>query len=186
MTFNNFLQGERVRLAALRPEDIPIITRWQQDGGYLRLYDAAPANPKTERELTAAYEALQKSNTGYAFGIRLLGNDALIGNLELDDILWSQGVAWLSIGIGEPAYQGQGYGLELMRLALHFAFGEINLRRVQLTVFAYNERAIRLYERLGFQQEGVFREFLIRDGKVYDMLLYGILRREWESGLEQP
>ena len=68
-----------------------------------------------------------------------------------------------------------------MRLALKFAFDELNLHRVQLTVFAYNDRAIALYEKLGFQREGTFREFLHRDGARYDMYLYGLLRREWEA-----
>ena len=57
----------------------------------------------------------------------------------------------------------------------------MNLHRVQLTVFAYNERALALYERLGFQREGVYREFIQRDGVRYDMYLYGLLRREWEA-----
>ena len=52
---------------------------------------------------------------------------------------------------------------------------------MQLTVFAYNERAIALYEKLGFVREGVYREFLARDGVRYDMYLYGLLRREWEA-----
>jgi RimJ/RimL family protein N-acetyltransferase len=68
-----------------------------------------------------------------------------------------------------------------MRLLLQFAFGELNLRRVQLTVFSYNTAAIRLYEKLCFQREGTFREFLQRDGQLYDMYLYGLLRREWEA-----
>ena len=70
---------------------------------------------------------------------------------------------------------------EALRLMLRFAFHELNLHRLQLTVFAYNEAAIRLYERLGFQREGAFREYLLRDGKRYDMLLYGLLAREWEA-----
>ena len=61
------------------------------------------------------------------------------------------------------------------------AFGELNLHRVQLTVFAYNERAIALYEKLGFVREGVYREFMACDGVRYDMYLYGLLRREWEA-----
>jgi RimJ/RimL family protein N-acetyltransferase len=68
-----------------------------------------------------------------------------------------------------------------MRLLLHFAFGELNLRRVQLTVFSYNAAAIRLYEKLGFRREGAFREFVQRDGQLYDLYLYGLLRREWEA-----
>ena len=49
---------------------------------------------------------------------------------------------------------------------------------------SYNERAIALYEKLGFQREGVHREHLQRDGRRYDMYLYGLLRSEWEKGLK--
>ncbi len=77
------------------------------------------------------------------------------------------------------AYWGQGYGYEAMVLALNFAFNELNLHRLQLTVYSYNERAIHLYERLGFQREGVYREFLLRDGQYHDMYQYGILSHEW-------
>jgi RimJ/RimL family protein N-acetyltransferase len=66
-----------------------------------------------------------------------------------------------------------------MGLALDFAFQELNLHRIQLTVYSYNERAMRMYEKLGFQREGVYREFLLRDGQHHDMLLYGILNHEW-------
>ena len=44
-----------------------------------------------------------------------------------------------------------------------------------------NERAIALYEKAGFRREGVFREFGQRDGRRYDMYLYGLLRPEWEQ-----
>ncbi len=90
-------------------------------------------------------------------------------------------MAWLAIGIGERENWGKGIGGEAMTLALDFTFRELNLHRVQLTVFEYNERAIALYERLGFVREGVCREFMQRDGRRYDMYLYGLLRREWEA-----
>ncbi len=64
---------------------------------------------------------------------------------------------------------------------MRFAFDEVNLRRLSLTVFAYNTRAIRLYEGMGFVREGTFREFLVRDGQPHDMLLYGLLEREWRA-----
>jgi RimJ/RimL family protein N-acetyltransferase len=65
--------------------------------------------------------------------------------------------------------------------ALRFAFHELNLHRVCLTVFSYNAPAIALYERLGFVREGVYREHIERDGQHFDMLLFGLLRREWEG-----
>ncbi len=80
-----------------------------------------------------------------------------------------------------PTEWGQGFGREALGLLMRFAFDEVNLRRLSLTVFAYNTRAIRLYEGMGFVREGTFREFLVRDGQPHDMLLYGLLEREWRA-----
>jgi RimJ/RimL family protein N-acetyltransferase len=80
------------------------------------------------------------------------------------------------MGIGDRGAWGKGYGTEALRLALQYAFDELNLHRLTLTVIDYNERAIALYEKAGFRREGVFREFGQRDGKRYDMYLYGLLR----------
>ena len=111
-----------------------------------------------------------------------MATDDLLGYIELDGILWNQGTSWVSIALGEAEQRGHGFGSEALTLALRFAFDELNLRRVQLTVFSYNTRAIATYERLGFTREGTFREALQRDGQPYDMLLYGLLRREVGSG----
>ena len=117
----------------------------------------------------------------YLFGVRLLGSNALIGYIELDGILWTHGTSGLCVAIGEREYWGQGYGTEAAGLALDFAFQELNLHRVQATVFRYNQRSVAMCERLGFQQEGVYREFIHRDGKRHDMLLYGLLRHEYRT-----
>ena len=69
-----------------------------------------------------------------------------------------------------------------MELLVNYGFNELNLHRLQLTVFGYNEPAVKLYEKLGFQHEGSYREFLQRDGQRYDMHLYGLLLSDWEEG----
>jgi RimJ/RimL family protein N-acetyltransferase len=48
-------------------------------------------------------------------------------------------------------------------------------------VFSYNLRSLTLFEKLGFQREGVFPEFLQRDGRRHDMILFGLLCHEWEA-----
>jgi RimJ/RimL family protein N-acetyltransferase len=184
MLASNLLQGPRVRLAALVSEDIPTVARWYQDAGFARLFDTRPAYPRSESGLYSWLDDYQRSNNSFIFGVRLLDDNALIGMVELEGIMWPHQCGWLSIAIGDPANQGQGYGREAIGLALQFAFQELNLHRVQLTVFAYNARAIALYENVGFQREGVYREHLQRDGKRYDMYLYGILRREWEAWVQ--
>ncbi len=183
---SQLLRGDRVQLTAVTPQDLSTIVRWFEDSSFLRLFDAVPAGPRTVEQLGEWLSGLHKAHDGFLFGIRPVGEDDLIGYIELDGILWNQGVAGISIGIGQAARRGQGFGHEAMELALAFAFQELNLHRVQLTVFEYNAPAIALYERLGFTREGAFREFLHRDGERYDMLLYGILRPEWEARRQAP
>ena len=178
----NLFAGPRVRLTAIRPEDAALAAQWYEDSAFLREFDASAAFPRSLVRLRDFLSEYDKSETGYRFGIRLHHSDDLIGVIELDDILWPSRVAWLAIGIGDAAHRGQGYGSEALGLMLRFAFHELNLHRIQLTVFSYNLRAIRLYERLGFVREGVLREYLHRDGQRFDIYLYALLAREWEAG----
>ncbi|HYO87189.1 MAG TPA: GNAT family protein [Candidatus Limnocylindrales bacterium] len=177
----SLFSGPRVRLTAVRPEDVATVTRWYEDSDFTRQYDASASYPRSANRFQKILTEVNESDTAFMFAIRLHHTDDLIGVIDLDYVLWSSGVTWLAIGIGEAAYRGQGYGGEALELALRFAFHEINMHRVQLTVFSTNERAIRLYERLGFTREGVLREFLHRDGQRFDTYVYGLLAREWEA-----
>ena len=183
----NLLRGDKVRLTAVTPGDMAAVAQWWSDPDFLRLYNTAPAAPRNEDQISRRFDLSQTSPDTFLFAIRLLDTDAIIGLLEFDGVDWSNRTTFVSIGIGEARFRGQGYGRDAMRTALRFAFHELNLHRVCLTVFGYNEPAIALYEGLGFVREGAYREHIERDGRRYDMLLYGLLRPEWESrGLHEP
>ena len=85
------------------------------------------------------------------------------------------------IGIENPGYWGRGYGTEVTRLALHYAFNTLQLHRVHLRVAAYNTRAIRCYQKCGFRVEGRERENFQVDGEWQDDVLMAVLRDEWEA-----
>ena len=181
----NLLCGRKVRLTALDKKDVAAIARWHEDTGYLRLLDSRPALPRTEAAVAEDWiDEAGKARDRVTFAIRPLDGEELIGTVGIDEIEWTHQVGSLSIGIGERKNWCKGYGYEAVQLVLAHAFKELNLHRVQLTVFAYNDAAIALYEKAGFQREGVFRQFLQRDGERHDMYLYGLLRREWEAGNE--
>lgn len=174
--------GPRIHLTALRPDDVHTWVRWYEDPEFARMFDANPAYPRSQSRVRSYLDDLERHKDNcYAFAIRPLYSDDIIGYVELDGILWNHRLAWIAIGIGDASQRGLGYGHEAMLLTLKFAFHELNLHRIQLTVFEYNARAIALYERLGFQREGVYREALLRDGKRFDMYLYGLLSHEWEA-----
>lgn len=181
MIKSGLLNGSKVRLGSINEEDIDIFASWYSDSDFLRFFDKVPAYPKSRQELVGWLKEIQDSNKGYSFAIRSIDNDEMIGYIELSNIQWWNGVATLGIGIGDTKHRGSGFGKEAMKLLLDFAFEELNLHRIQLNVFCYNTGAISLYEKVGFTREGVYREFIHRDGQRWDMYLYGILEQEWRN-----
>lgn len=181
MLGSELLRGERLLLTALGRDNAATVATWYADAEFLRMYDAMAAFPKGEKEIVARIEEAAKSDRTFLFGLRTAADGALIGQAAIESILWTHRVGWLSIALG-PGHWGQGFGTEAMRLLLPYAFGELNLYRLQLTVFDYNARALALYARFGFRREGVFRRFLLRDGERHDMLLMGLLADEWREG----
>ena len=83
------------------------------------------------------------------------------------------------ITIGERDAWGRGLGTETTQLMLAHAFERLALHRVGLTVFSYNTRAIRAYEKAGFRIEGRLRDAITRDGHYFDEVQMGILAGEW-------
>jgi RimJ/RimL family protein N-acetyltransferase len=179
---NDDLTGKFVRLSAWDPEEMSkVIPRWYRNSEYIRLLNSS-ARPmlSPKAELKWMEEEVDKMSPGsYFFSIRTLAEDKLIGELNLDVVTWPGGDAFVGLGIGETEYWNKGYGTDIMKVLLRFAFNEINLRRVTLTVFQYNPRAIRSYEKAGFRHEGRMRKVLNKEGRRWDMLYMGILREDW-------
>lgn len=177
----NLLQGDNVKLNAIKEEDLEIIQEWFNDVKFLRHYDMLPAIPQTRGDVKKSIETFTNSQNSYMFAIRALNTNKIIGVIGLFDIMWSNGVGTFFIGIGNSEYTGKGIGREAMGLMLDFGFNELNLHRIQLNVIAYNEKAIKSYEKIGFVKEGSNRELVFRDGIRYDLHLYGMLKTEWDN-----
>ncbi len=102
--------------------------------------------------------------------IHVRATDRLIGTCAFSQLDGDNGSALFHITIGEKDAWGHGYGTEATRLMVDHAFGSLGLHRVALSVFAFNERAIRSYRRVGFVVEGRSREAIWRDGRWWDEL----------------
>jgi len=182
--------GALVRLAAVVPEAIAApAAEWNRDSEYMRLLDSDPPRLFSANAIRQWIEKQSaKDPTQYSgFAIRSLGDDALIGHTSLFGFLWNHRSAWLGIGIGRRDLWGKGYGTDTVGLMLRYAFSELNLRRVQLSVFDYNPRAIRSYESAGFRLEGILRRGYARDGVRFDELFMAVLYEDWtEANKTQP
>jgi RimJ/RimL family protein N-acetyltransferase len=179
---NDIFTGNFVRLSAFDPEEMSkAFARWHLNSEYQRLLNASPHRMQSAKSNLKWMEEKvgEMSPANYFFSIRTLAEDKLIGELGMDVVNWPGRDAFVGLGIGETEYWSKGYGTDVMNVLLRFAFTEINLRRISLTVFEYNPRAIRSYEKAGFRHEGHLRNFLNREGRRWNELYMGILREEW-------
>jgi len=180
---NHLFHGQLVRLVAANSEtDAEVMARWSRNSEYHRLLDSdafIPRSVKQTKEGIAEWMEHERHD-GFGFMIRTLADDRPIGFIGMGGINWNNGDGFIGIGIGEPECWGKGYGTDAMRTLLRFAFDELNLHRVSLSVYTYNPRAIRSYEKAGFKIEGRARQVVNRDGQRADEVFMGVLREEWE------
>jgi len=170
------IHGERVRLRAVEREDIPRFLKWLNDPDlrrFLNMY--LPLSRAQEEEW---FEQQLKDEGQRLFAIETMEGEH-IGNIGLHRINWKDRCAELGVFIGESQFWGQGYGADAVRTLVRLAFEEMGLHRISLRVFDFNERAIRCYEKCGFRQEGRLREGHFTAGGYHDVLLLGVLAREF-------
>lgn len=180
----NLFFGSLVRLAAANPDTDPEVQAgWQRNSEFLRLMDSEAARPITQKEIKDWIEKDEGHN--FSFSIRAVADDRLLGFVGLFVPSWNNGDVYVGIGIGNHNDWGKGYGTEAMRLAVRYAFQELNLHRVTLGVFEHNARARRAYEKAGFVLEGRTPGDCFRDGQRLNTLWMGILRSEWEKREKQ-
>ncbi|WP_082676274.1 GNAT family N-acetyltransferase [Shouchella shacheensis] len=104
-----------------------------------------------------------------------------IGVTSLINIDYGSRNAECIIDIGDKNYWSKGFGQEAFRLLLDFAFHELNLHKVYVRVFSFNERAIKLYQKLGFNEEGELKEQFYRAGAWHNVIFMGLLKRNYEK-----
>ncbi len=179
MLADQLLHGEKMYLNRIRRDDLPTLTAQWQDTTFLRNVSRRPALPYTLDDFEDWYKKMDDPNAP-TFAIRALDGDALLGMCAFKSLRWASRHTFFWIGIG-TAYQGHGYGSDAVRVLLRYAFMELNLNCVALEAFGYNERALAMYRKVGFKQDGVMRALLYHDGQYYDQIVMSMLRDEWEA-----
>ena len=114
--------------------------------------------------------------------IATVSDDQCIGHVGLYEIDHRAGQAGFGICL-HPDWSGQGIGKAMTNEIMAYGFEELNLHRIHLTVLEENVPARRLYEKLGFMQEGILRESQYKKGQYLNEYAMSILRSEWEASL---
>jgi RimJ/RimL family protein N-acetyltransferase len=140
-------------------------------------------NPVHEVNHQNWFRSIGRDNTKRIFAVRMNdGSKTLIGTCQLVNINAVNRSAELQIKL-LPEFWSKGYGTFATIHLLSYAFIDLNLRRVYLHVFESNERAIRLYQKVGFVKEGLMRMSEYINGAYISLVIMGLLRDEYK-GLE--
>lgn len=168
------IKGNKIALTGIRHEDSNVMYGWINDPETVRFN--APYFPIDRQSHDTWFASIGKSPSKVICGIRALADDALIGVVQFIDVHPVHRTAELTTRIGKEADRNKGYGTEALKLAVDFAWRDLNLQRIWLRVFSDNERAIRAYKKAQFEQEGVMRRACWIDGKFVDEVVMSQLR----------
>lgn len=176
------LEGERVFLTPPQVDEAPIFYQWINDLDNARgtRFQNLPVTLSQEYDwLTNICEGKDPEYRLFTVIDKKTGQ--LIGNLGLKDFANPNRAAELGILIGNKQFQNQGYGPKAIVLLLDYGFNALNLNAIRLTVYAYNERAIKAYLKVGFKKSGRHREAIFYGGKYHDVIIMDILAREFRK-----
>jgi RimJ/RimL family protein N-acetyltransferase len=178
------IAGEHVILRAFERDDAERCYRWMNDPSIVRtLRSRYPIAFQTELEWLE--RAMQGSVDERHFAIERKDDRSHIGNASLHDIDWVSRTARFGLFIGDPSAWNRGFGSDAIRSLCRFSFDEVNLRKLRIEVFDYNDRAKHVLETQGFVQEGRLRREFYRDGEYHDIVILAKFR-DSEPPMENP
>jgi RimJ/RimL family protein N-acetyltransferase len=182
-------QGTLINLAPLDVEkDAELISDWTHDAETMRLYEIKAVRPyspwKTKKMLESLEKEAEEKQRLYVFAIRSQVEKRLIGLVQIDEIDWALGSGKVKLLIGDSQDRRKGYGKDTLKMVLHYSFAELNLHRLQAVIPEYNQAALAMFAQAGFSEEVRQRQAINRYDRRWGLIFMGMLKREWQTGLQ--
>lgn len=167
------LFGEKILLRAVEMEDAELLRTMINDGDteYLLGGWSFPVSQTAQRqwmERTAARDD--------QFRAMIEADGKTVGMVMLTDLDYKNGTAQIHIKLC-PDYRGQGYGTDAVRTVTDFAFRELRLHCLYAQISQHNTASQKLFEKCGYQQEGVLRDRLFKRGAYVSVLVFSAVSK---------
>ncbi|HEX7153892.1 MAG TPA: GNAT family protein [Thermoanaerobaculia bacterium] len=169
------IAGEHIILRAFERDDAERCYRWMNDPNIVRtLKSRYPIAFQDEIEWLD--KAMHADANERHFAIERKDDRTHIGNASIHEIDWVSRVAWFGLFIGEPSAWNRGFGGDAIQTLVRFAFEEMNLQKLRINVFDYNDRAKHILETHGFVQEGRLQRDFYREGTYHDIVIFSVFK----------
>ena len=172
--------GKRIQLRAIEYEDLPLMVKWRNDPEvYQYFYEHEPLSLVMQRTWFEKY--LTRSDEKFWI-VETRDTHEAIGTVGLLHLDWrNRKGEWGRLLIYPDQYRHGGYGSEIESLILRYFFDHLNMNRLQGEVFLDNESVWQLHQRFGFRQEGLFRQYIFKNGQYKDVVYIAMLYEDYLS-----
>ncbi|GAA1382548.1 GNAT family N-acetyltransferase [Catellatospora chokoriensis] len=178
------LTGDLVTLRPLRATDAPALAASTLDPDVDRLTGTHTTFSLDVLERWYASRAEHDDRLDLAIVEQATGETT--GEVVLSDLDARNRSCSFRIALFGGRFFGRGLGTEASRMVLDYAFGTVGVHRIGLEVFAFNPRARRVYEKVGFVLEGTKRDALCWDGDWVDAHIMSVLAEGWAAHRGRP
>ncbi len=172
-----------ITLRELKASDVPFMLEWMRDPeiqkGFIKDMSSITYDQALQFCVDSAIPSELYNGCSLNFAIAN-DSDEYLGTISLKRIDLKNQNAEYAISTRQKAHN-KPVAIQATSIILQKAFYELKLHRVYLFVLNDNIRAIRFYEKCGFQYEGKMRDHLFKDGHYYNWLIYSMLDSEFIS-----
>lgn len=170
-----FLEGEDIKLRTIEEEDLKFL----RDGVNhpevrVHMGNRNPQNMENQQEF---FEEVICGDENV--NLLITKNKERLGIISLNDE-GNKADRTAEIGLWlHPEHHGNGYGTEAVELITSYGFEQLNYHKIYARAHADNDASLGLWEKLGFEKEGEFRDHTYTMGEYRDVVYYGVLEEEW-------
>jgi RimJ/RimL family protein N-acetyltransferase len=173
------LRGAKSLLRPIDETDLPLLWKWENDSELTYFLNADRHRTMSMDEVNRRYRQIRGDPTMELFIIETFDGER-IGMIGYDTLSLERRSCRVYIGIGEKQYWSKGYGTDAMRALLGHHFAELQLERVYLSVYDFNDRAMASYRKCGYRVDGVRRNVALVDGQWCDSIEMSITATDFE------
>lgn len=169
-------ETSRLYIRLMEGRDIEFVRRLHNEESTLNKLTDPFHVSQEEQELW--FNSLSKSRKSRRYILIEKESDEICGIIRIDDLDLTNRSATVGADV-DLRFRRQGLASEAYERIINYLFNDLGLHRLQLVTLITNDIALKLYQKLGFQQEGVIRESIYRNGEFNDLILMGLLQSEW-------
>jgi diamine N-acetyltransferase len=163
------LRGVKTVLRPIEETDLALLWKWENDSELTYFLNADRHRTMSKDEVARRYRQVRSDPSMELFIVETQDGER-IGMIGYDNLSIERQSCRVYIGLGEKQYWGCGFGSDAMCALLEHHFTDLQLERVYLSVYDFNQRAISSYRKCGYRVDGVRRNVALVDGEWCDSI----------------